>query len=97
MRIEIQYLDGCPNLELTVHRVREALALVGLDATIQTTKMTDGMAFGGSPTVLVDGRDVEEGQAAACANCRIYPTPAGLEGSPSVEAIRMAILRDDSD
>jgi hypothetical protein len=97
MRIEVQYLIGCPNLELTVDRIREALALVGLDATIQATRMTDGVAFGGSPTVLVDGRDVEEGQAAACASCRTYPTPTGLEGAPSVEAIRAALLRDGSD
>jgi hypothetical protein len=97
MRIEIQYLDGCPNLDLAIDRVREALALVGLDARIQATSMTDGVAFGGSPTVLVDGRDVEEGQAAARACCRTYSTPTGLEGAPSVEEIRAAILRDDSD
>jgi hypothetical protein len=98
MRIEVQYLDGCPNLALAVDRVREALALVGLDATIQTTRMTDGVEFGGSPTVLVDGRDVEEDQAAARASCRTYPTPTGfLEGAPSVEAIRVAIRRDASD
>lgn len=44
--------------------------------------------FLGSPTIRVDGRDIEPGAAARTdygLKCRIYQTPAGLSGLPPDE------------
>ncbi|MGW9631128.1 hypothetical protein ACWGST_10520 [Agromyces sp. NPDC055520] len=49
-------------------------------------------AFAGSPTIAVDGRDLfpSDGATDALA-CRVYPTPAGLAGVPTVEQIVEAL------
>jgi hypothetical protein len=62
MRIELLYFDGCPNHEALLPRLRELLA--GEAAKIDLRKVTDDEAaqrerFLGSPTIRVNGRDVE--------------------------------------
>jgi hypothetical protein len=45
-------------------------------------------AFTGSPTIWLDGTDPFESAAAAPAlACRVYPTPVGLAGSPTVDQL----------
>jgi len=55
------------------------------------------MVFAGSPTIYADGIDLfptgDDGGALAC---RIYRTPAGLTGSPTVEQLVDAIKRVDA-
>jgi len=49
--------------------------------------------FHGSPTVLIDGVDpFADWNAPIGVACRVYATPAGLDGAPSVEQL-CAILR----
>jgi hypothetical protein len=46
----------------------------------------------GSPTILIDGRDLFKGIGGeADRTCRMYRTERRLEGAPSIEAIRRAI------
>src|SRR5690606_17166541 len=47
----------------------------------------------GSPTILVDGRDVAGLEPMAEACCRIYSGPNGSSGAPSVEQISEALSR----
>jgi hypothetical protein len=43
------------------------------------------VGFRGSPTVLVDGRDpFADRQAPVGLSCRVYSTPEGLAGAPTV-------------
>ncbi len=91
MRISVVQVDGCPNAAVAVTRVTEALARLGLpDVGVETVVVTTAAqaaqaGAGGSPTVLVDGRDLFPGSGGL--SCRLYPTPAGLEGAPSVEQL----------
>lgn len=50
------------------------------------------LGFIGSPTVLVDGRDpfARGGEPVAMA-CRVFRTPDGLAGSPTVEQLVEAL------
>ena len=53
------------------------------------------MRFLGSPTIRVDGRDVEPGadeRDEFVLACRIYRTPAGLRGEPAEAWVRDALL-----
>ena len=52
--------------------------------------------FRGSPTVLVDGRDpFADESAPAGLSCRVFATPEGLRGAPTVGQL-LAVLRGDA-
>jgi hypothetical protein len=100
-RVDVLVFDGCPNVDLTVARVREAIALTGRDATVrvvhvETEARAKELAFLGSPSVRVDDVDVEE--AAQSRNeyglqCRIYDAEGRLEGAPPTAWIAAALRR----
>ena len=51
------------------------------------------LGFRGSPTVLVDGRDVfARGDEPFGLSCRIYQTPGGSAGAPTLDQLR-GVLR----
>lgn len=96
MKIEILWVPGCPNAAPALRRLRDVLATEGLRAEIQETVVSDAatasrLHFPGSPTLRVNGRDVEAGYRAdggAGLACRLYD---GTEGLPSWETIRRAL------
>ena len=62
--VEILYFDGCPHHEQTTSRVERVAAELGLRPEIRLVKVADAEAaarqrFLGSPTVRVNGEDVE--------------------------------------
>ncbi len=92
MKVEILYVAGCPHLAPARELVEQLLAERGRKVRIQSIEVGQQEAgtvrgFAGSPTVLVNGRDVEPGAPAGMA-CRIY---AGGAGVPSREACARAI------
>jgi hypothetical protein len=97
VRIEILYFSGCPHHEATVARVREILQREGVSADIQETAVCDGeeadrLRFPGSPTVRIDGRDIEPAAEAGTSfalSCRMY----GTAGVPPHELVCDAIRR----
>lgn len=98
MMIEILYFDGCPNHEPTVDLAREVLGELGLSTEIrqvvvETPEDAEALRFVGSPSVRVDGLDIEpaaRGQTEFALSCRMY----GDEGVPPkdllIEALREA-------
>ncbi|HET8536032.1 MAG TPA: hypothetical protein VFL73_02525 [Solirubrobacteraceae bacterium] len=90
MTIELLYFDGCPNHDALVPHLRGLLAEAGIDATIElrrveTIEDAERERFLGSPTIRVDGRDVDPGAAARVdfgMKCRLYATEQGMRGSP---------------
>ncbi|MEQ8834175.1 MAG: hypothetical protein RIB67_06985 [Miltoncostaeaceae bacterium] len=99
-RITVRHIEGCPHTDLMVRRVRRALSDLGdPDAPIDLEVVGDAddavrTAFAGSPTLLIDGRDPfpHTGMAGGLA-CRVYPTPAGPEGAPTIEQLRQVLSR----
>lgn len=64
--IEVLRVADCPNYQGALALVERVRAELGIDADIHTTLIADQAAtqrarFPGSPTVRVDGRDVEPG------------------------------------
>ena len=59
---------------------------------VETAEDAERLGFHGSPTVIVDGVDpfADEHTPVGLA-CRVFRTPAGLGGSPTVEQLREAI------
>ena len=96
MQIDILYFEGCPNHVPTVERVKEIVADMGLVVTvaevqINTSEEAQQRRFLGSPTVLVNGMDIDpnaQQQVHYGLSCRIYPGVAGL---PPEDMIRAAL------
>ena len=97
MDVRLLYVDGCPNWRETDERLREALTSAGLDVTptylkVETPEDAERLAFRGSPTVLVNGADpFANASAPVGLSCRVFQTPEGLRGAPTVEQL-LAVL-----
>jgi hypothetical protein len=98
-RVEILYFDGCPNHERTRALVERVGAELHLEPEIELVKVGDAGAasrlrFLGSPTVRVNGRDVEPGAAERgdfVFSCRVYRSDHRLSGQPDAGWIREAL------
>ncbi|MBT8161949.1 MULTISPECIES: thioredoxin family protein [Arthrobacter] len=98
MRIELLYINECPNSDEAARRLNEALIALGHQRgefdlrLIDTPADTVGTVFAGSPTITLDGADIFPGGAATSdLACRIYQTPGGLAGLPTVDQIKQAL------
>lgn len=95
MDVTLLYFEGCPNWKVADERL-SALA-AELDVAIvrrlvETSEEADAVGFRGSPTILVDGHDpFATGDEPTGLTCRIYQTPQGPEGSPTMEQLRAAL------
>lgn len=99
MRIELLYFDGCPSYEALLPALREVLTHEGVEGEIELRRVESVEAavhkrFLGSPTVRIDGKDVEAGAELRTdfgVKCRLYRAPAGLQPVPPEEWIRAAL------
>lgn len=92
MDVTLLYFDGCPNWEKTNERLEALADELGFTLhrrAVETAEEADYASFRGSPTVLVDGRDpFATGDEPAGLSCRIYETPSGRAGGPSLDQLR---------
>jgi len=98
MDVELQYFDGCPNWHEALESLQEALSRTGHDDVpvrlhqIETHEAAIGVGFLGSPTFLIDGIDpFASGAGAPGLSCRMYATPTGLAGCPSIDDLVAAL------
>jgi hypothetical protein len=99
--IEVLYVEGCPNYPGTLALVQRVRDQLGIDAEIRSTLIGDQAAAErarspGSPTVRVDGRDVEPGSqppAEYTLACRLYRLEHRFAGQPEERWVRDALLR----
>ncbi len=100
MKIELLHIADCPNIDAARRLLKEALRELGLPEEISEIEVgnsaqAEALAFPGSPTIRVDGKDAETslpGQGSCSLSCRIYEIDGTLYGVPSDEMIRKAIL-----
>lgn len=94
--VSILYFEGCPNHRPTADRVRTVVADLSLDADVEeldvrTPDDVERLRFFGSPTVQVDGADIEPAARARTdytMACRLYTTSDGL---PTREMLAAAL------
>ncbi len=98
--VEILYFDGCPNHEPAIALVERIGRELGIEPQIQLVNVPDQEAaqrlrFLGSPTVRVDGRDVDphaEERSDYGFSCRVFRTEAGVVGQPEERWVRDALI-----
>jgi hypothetical protein len=94
--IELLYWEGCPSWPGAIEMVREEMAAAGLDPErlivreITTDDEAKRERFYGSPTILIDGRDVQDpGDNPIGLSCRVYRRTDGtVSPLPDPEDIR---------
>jgi hypothetical protein len=97
MTIDILYFKGCPNAEPAFAAVREVVREMGITAEIRELEVrTDEEAarlrFLGSPTVQVDGVDIEpnaRNRTDFSFSCRMF---GPLGGAIPKDLLRVALL-----
>jgi hypothetical protein len=78
-RVELLFWDGCPSHPRALADLRAAMAELGLDPAtvlvreVDTDQRAERERFVGSPTIRIDGEDVEPpGEEPAALTCRVY-------------------------
>ena len=99
MKIELLYVPGCPNHASAVETVKDVLREQSISHDIIQIAVVDpsqaaSLFFPGSPTVRVDGKDVEPGfneSGHGGLSCRVYFLDGKRHGVPQREWIDRAI------
>lgn len=98
MRIELLHIEDCHNTAKALEHVEAALAALGHQDVpvharhIRSPADTVGSGFAGSPTITADGVDIfPDGAPSGDLACRIYPTPGGCAGVPTVDQVMKAL------
>jgi hypothetical protein len=99
--VEVLFFDGCPHYQPLLSRLHEILQMLRIDAEVVEHEVTtDEMGverrFLGSPTVRINGVDIDPDTAGRDdygLSCRLYQTDRGPVGTPPDEWIAAA-LRD---
>lgn len=94
MKIELLHIDDCPNSDRAHERLKQALVALGRSEVkvdmrlLATPSDIAGSGFAGSPTITINGADIfPAGAAADELACRVYQTPHGLSGLPTVDQL----------
>lgn len=94
MKIELIYFNGCPNVDPARKNLKEAFEATGIKSNWDewehgNPEAPDYVLEYGSPTILIDGKDVARGPEGDLSpnSCRLYEGG----GAPSVKMIKAAI------
>jgi mercuric ion transport protein len=95
VRVDVLFFEGCPNHEPTVQLARSVVADLGLQAEVrevpvESAEDAEANRFLGSPSVRVNGRDIEPGaeeRSSYALSCRMY----GAGGVPPRDWIVTAL------
>lgn len=100
VKVEVLYFKGCPNHKPVVEQVRQALRSEQINVPVYEVEVADAamaqrVGFLGSPSVRIDGLDVEpeaHGLQTFGFGCRTYSDSGGRRfGLPSIGTIRQAL------
>jgi hypothetical protein len=99
VKIEFLFWRECPSHPEARALLDEVIAARGLEVEVEerevtTTEEAEQLTFPGSPTIRVDGRDVDPAGASArpALTCRIYYRPDGrVSPVPSREQLEEAL------
>jgi hypothetical protein len=98
--VELLWWEGCPSTEDALAMLRDEMAAAGLDAQaldvreVSTDADAEREEFVGSPTIRVDGHDVQpvHGEAIGL-SCRVYRLADGrISPLPDREEVRQTLL-----
>jgi hypothetical protein len=101
VKIELFYVHDCPNARDYLPELEALLRSVGVDdpvrlRLIDSQEQAVAERFLGSPTVRIDGMDVDPtagDRTEYAVVCRLYRSPAGTGGRPPPDWVLSAAVR----
>jgi hypothetical protein len=89
--IVLLYFEGCPSYRRAWGDILEALVEERIDANVRPVAVEDAetaerLHFAGSPSILINGRDLEDYRGPGTMACRVYAENGG-KGWPSKHLI----------
>jgi len=98
MKVTLLYFDDCPNwVEADRHLTQLQADIPDMEISrerVETPEEAEQLGFRGSPSLLINGVDpFADSDAPVGLSCRIYATPSGPAGSPTLEQLRNALTR----
>ncbi len=99
MDVTLMYFDDCPNWQVANERLRQlADEIDDVELTtlqINTPEDAEQHGFRGSPSILINGSDpFARPDDPVGLSCRVYQTPEGPSGSPTISQLREVLQRD---
>ena len=99
MKIELLYFSGCPTYQETERLIADTVQSLGVPAEfdsqeVRTQEDAARLRFLGSPTVLVNGVDIDPAARASTdygLKCRVYRNGKQFTGVPPQELLKRAI------
>ena len=99
MLVEVLTFDGCPYGEPALELARTTVAELAVEAEIRRVSIdeseTEQSRFLGSPSLRVDGQDIEpgaEGRRDYAHGCRLYQTSVGPRPLPDAAWLREKLV-----
>jgi len=99
MRIQLVTFAGCPNAPAARSALERVLAEAGVldgieEVDASAPETVEHLRDWGSPTILIDGEDVDGQSAPTGPGCRLYRDEAGrMHGSPPDVLLSAAVRR----
>tara|TARA_B100000614_G_scaffold215012_1_gene199132 strand:+ start:318 stop:638 length:321 start_codon:yes stop_codon:yes gene_type:complete len=95
LTIDLLYFDGCPSYRQAWNDILDVLVEEKKDASVRLLAVEDldrakELRFAGSPTIWVNGRDLEDYRGDGVMACRVYKENNG-KGWPSKRLLREKI------
>jgi hypothetical protein len=96
MDVTLLYFDDCPNWLVANERLEALRAeypeMVITRHVVDTPEEAERTRFRGSPSILVDGVDpFADSDDPVGLSCRVYQTPEGAAGSPTLDQLRVVL------
>ena len=91
-KIELLYFESCPLYKRALENLQAALAENHIDTEVELINVdspdkTETLGFYGSPSIRIDGVDLEENDADYTYACRMYTINGKTTGVPTKEYI----------
>ena len=93
IEIRFLYFEGCPSWKTGLANLKSALNSLSFPYNLQKIKIESNQSaqenrFLGSPSFVINGQDLwHEERSEYYLGCRVYQTPQGLKGYPTVEML----------
>jgi arsenate reductase len=98
MNVEVLVTPDCPHAQRAIDRVRDLVDALVPGTTVHellvpSEQDAQRLSLPGSPTVRIDGRDVDPSGGEPAFACRVYPNGEGMPDKWRIEAAMLRALR----
>lgn len=100
MKIEFYYFDGCPSYKKALDHLKEIIDEENINADLKLIRVdspedAQKVGFQGSPSIRINGQDMEGRRDSYNFSCRIYNIDGAFTGIPSKDYIRAKLLNHE--